>query len=71
MIRNLNTQYVSLQFHVMYNDFFKIMHTDGRKPPTAKVLDGLYRCNQSQVDWDIEPPDLAVEWLSPAECNSQ
>jgi len=70
MIRNLNTGYVSPQFHVMHNDFFETMHSDKGSPPSAKVWEQLYTFNCSQVDWDIDPPDLAVEWLSLGERHS-
>jgi len=42
MIRNLNTSYVSPQFHVMYNDFFETVHNDEGSPPSAKVWERLY-----------------------------
>ena len=64
MIRNLNTGCVSPQFHVMYNDFFETVHSDEKSLLSAKVWEQLYTFNCSQVDWDIEPPDLAVEWLT-------
>jgi len=70
MIRNLNTGYVSPQFHVMYDDFFEMVHSDEGSPPSAEVWERLYIFNRSQVDWDIEPPDLAVEWLTPGERHS-
>jgi len=70
MIRNLNRGYVSPQFHVMYNNFFETMHSDKGSLPSAKVWEQLYIFNHSQVDWDIEPPDLAVEWLMPGERRS-
>jgi len=71
MIRNLNTGYVSPQFHVMYENFFEMVHSDEGSPPSAKVWEQLYIFNCSQVDWDIEPPDLAVEWLMPGERHSR
>jgi len=37
MIRNLNTAYVSPQFHVMYNDFFETMHSDEESSPSAVI----------------------------------
>jgi len=67
MIRNLNTHYVSPQFHVMYDDFFETVHSTEGSPPSPEIWERLYTFNRSQVDWDIEPPDLAVEWLSPGE----
>ena len=70
MIRNLNTGYVSPQFHMMYNDFFETVHSDEGSPPSVEVWEQLYIFNHSQVDWDIEPPDLAVEWLMPGERHS-
>ena len=54
----------------MYDDFFEMVHSDKGSPPSAKVWERLYIFNCSQVDWDIEPPDLAVEWLMPGEQHS-
>ena len=67
MIRNLSTHYVSPQFHVMYDDQFETVHSHEGNPPPQEVWERLYTFNRFQVDWDIEPPDLAVEWLSPGE----
>ena len=60
---NLNTQNVSLQFHVMYDDFFESKTSNESNPPSVKIWERLYE--QSQVDWNSELPDLAEEWLSP------
>jgi len=67
MIRNLNIYHVSPQFHAMYDDFFKTVHSFEANPPPPETWEQLYTFNRSQVDWDIEPTDLASEWLSPEE----
>jgi len=71
MIRNCNTGNVlSPQFHVMYNHFFKTVHSDEGSLSSAKVWEWLYTFHCSQVDWDIETPDLVVERLPAGEQHS-
>jgi len=45
MIRNLNTGYVSPQFHMIHDDFFETMHSDEGSLPSAKVWKHLYTFN--------------------------
>ncbi len=71
MIRNINTQYVSPQFHVMYDNFFEMVHSDEGNLLSAKIWEALYTFEHYKVDWDQEPPDLAEEWLLPGEKQSR
>jgi len=65
MIRNLNIHHVSPQFPVMYDDFLRLcIVCEGVLHYQKFFGRRLYTFNRSHVDWDIEPPDLAVVWLS-------
>jgi len=50
MIRNINTQYVSPQFHVMYDNFFETVHSDEGNPWLAKIWEALYTFECYKVD---------------------
>jgi len=54
---------------MMYNDFFETVHTFevNPAPPPLETCEHLNILNKSQVDWKIEPSDLANEWHLPEE----
>ncbi len=70
LIRNLKTNHVSPQFHVLYDDHFETVTCTDENPPPRSVWETMYMFQRSpDVDWDydVAPPELAVEWLTPEE----
>ena len=67
LIRNLNTNSMSHQFHVVYNNLFQMVYSSEVKPP-AKWLDLIvFDLFHSNFDDSIFVPELADEWLTPVD----
>ena len=65
MIRNLRTNNISPQFHVVYDTHFETVHSDHKEEP--KVWEELLFNNRHIANFDDKQylPELADEWLSP------
>ena len=64
MVRNLNTGYISPQFHVVYDDWFETVYApDGPPPPQWDEL-CIYSCYEVQFEPGATPPGLQDEWYS-------
>jgi hypothetical protein len=68
VIRNLRTQSLSPQFHVVYDNWFETVtsSSDTVEPPGWKDLVVKSR-SRVTFDDDLPTPKLAEEWLSPEE----
>jgi hypothetical protein len=69
LARNLNTGNISPQFHVVYDDFFETVHTDGADPPDVWSDLVIVQSYCAPLD-DDDPeylPELGNEWLSSSE----
>ena len=70
LIHNLNTGYISPQYHIVYDDWFETVHgvdhgQDHHPPP---CWDHLCTFNRFEIAFDEgTAPLLADEWLTPAE----
>ena len=73
LIRNLQTGFVSPQFHVVYDDFFHTIPHDGHNlEETPDIWNELLQTSTERYtpDWDeadFEVPALDIAWLSPEE----
>jgi Reverse transcriptase (RNA-dependent DNA polymerase) len=69
LARNLVTGHISPQFHVVYDDFFETVHSDGADPPDVwsdLIIVQSYRADiDNNAPGDL--PELADEWLNPSE----
>ena len=67
LVRNLNTGFVSAQFHVVYDDFFTTVTSDrdDEAPDTWKIL--FETSKEMLVEEDDNPPSLHKSWLEPVE----
>jgi hypothetical protein len=63
LIRNLRTNNISPQFHVVYDDYFATVHADEGEPPPE--WEELLTFNRSRSEYDDEDyvPDLTDEWV--------
>jgi len=58
---------LSARSQVLQYDYFETVHSTEGSPQSPELWERLYNFNRSQVDWKMEPPNLAVEWMSPGE----
>jgi hypothetical protein len=63
-VRNLKTGYLSPQFHVVFDDLFKTVHSEPELP--ADKWEDMCTFQQWEVPFDKGPVhQLKDEWLSP------
>jgi hypothetical protein len=69
LARNLSTGHISPQFHVVYDDYFETVHSNGDDPPDEWNELVTVQSLHSNIDEDDPDhlPELADEWLNPAE----
>jgi hypothetical protein len=69
LARNLSTGHISPQFHIVYDDYFKTVHSNGDDPPDEWNELVTVQSLRSNIDEDDPDhlPELADEWLNPAE----
>ena len=65
LVRNLKTNNISPQYHVVYDSYFETVHSDSLTQP--EVWDELLIFNRYQANFDENEyvPELSNEWLSP------
>ena len=67
LIRNLGTNHVSPQFHLVYDDLFETVHSGEEEIPhnwPELVVMHKFKSSYDESAWT---PELAPEWLSPEE----
>jgi hypothetical protein len=71
LVRNLRTQHISPQFHVVYDDLFETVHAGTDTPPAS--WPDLFTFHRFKSDYDDEDfvPALADEWLTPIELSQR
>jgi hypothetical protein len=67
LVRNLRTNHISPQFHVVYDDLFETVHARASEVPAS--WPDLFTFNRFRSDFDDEDfvPGLTDEWLTPVE----
>jgi hypothetical protein len=63
VVRNLTTQSLSPQFHVVYDNWFEIVSSSDKEPDGWRDL-VIHSRSRVAFDDDLPPPKLADEWLS-------
>ena len=68
VIRNLRTNNISPQYHVIYDSYFETVHSTQEEPP--QIWDQLVVFNRSLANFDEKQnlPELSDEWMDPEEC---
>ncbi len=71
VILNLQTGNVSLQYHVIYDDFYETVHSNEDEPPAE--WHELFTLNRFNIEYEDEGyiPELANKWKSPEELQAQ
>ena len=67
VIRNLKTGYLSPQYHVIFDDWFKTVYASDETPPPKWEDMCIMQRFETVFDEGLEPPSLAEEWLTPEE----
>jgi hypothetical protein len=67
LVRNLQTGSITPQYHLVFDDFFETVFSEGEQEPT--VWQDLVVFNSFANNFDDEEyqPELAAEWLNPKE----
>ena len=71
LIRNLGTNHVSPQFHLLYADLFETVHSGEEEIPRNWPELVVMHKFKSSYDESAWTPELAPEWLSPEEKEAQ
>ena len=67
VIRNLQTGYLSPQYHIVFDDWFETVYAgEAEEPPDWEAMCIMDRF-ETVFDEGQEPPSLADEWLTPEE----
>ena len=69
-MQNLRTGNISLEFHVVYDDFFETVHAMPEQEPVQWKELISFQSYRSDLDDETYVPQLADEWLSPDELKS-
>lgn len=71
LIHNLNSGYISPQFHVVFDDWFETVTVDAdRTPPEWEELVGYSRF-QNVLDDEVDAPYLDDDWLDDTARNTR
>ena len=65
LVRNLRTERVSPQFHLVYDDYFETVHSDETSVPTSWPELLTWNTFRSSFDDGATVPALTEDWLSP------
>ena len=66
LVRNLVTDNISPQFHLVFNNFFETVHSGDAEPPEWQEL-LIFNSFRAGDDEEDTAPSLSEEWLSPEE----
>jgi len=67
LILNLQTGSVMLQYHVVHDDLFETVYTDGVDPLQEWYELFMLNCFNTPIEEDTYMPELNDEWLMPEE----
>jgi hypothetical protein len=65
LICNLQTNHISPQFHVIYDDLFETVHTSALETPASWPDLFTFNCFKSDYDDEDFVPTLSDKWLTP------
>jgi hypothetical protein len=67
LVRNLQTGSITPQYHLVFDDFFETVFSDGEQEPTVWQDLVVFNSFANNFDDDEYQPELAAEWLNPKE----
>ncbi len=67
LIRNLRTNHISPQFHVVYDDLFETVHSSPDTVPSSWQDLVIFHRFKSDFNDEDFVPSLADEWLTPVQ----
>ena len=71
VVRNLNTGYLSPQYHVVFDDWFETTYADDDTPPSVWAEMQIYQRYKVEFDHDEIVPTLKDEWLTSEELHDR
>jgi hypothetical protein len=67
LVRNLQTGSITPQFHLVFDDFFETVFSEGEQEPDVWPELVVFQRFANELDEDDYRPELADEWLNPTE----
>jgi hypothetical protein len=67
LVRNLQTGSITPQYHLVFDDFFETVFSEGEQEPTVWPDLVVFQSFTNDFDDDDYRPELADEWLNPVE----
>jgi hypothetical protein len=67
LVRNLQTGSITPQFHLVFDDFFETVFSEGEQEPNVWPELVVFQRFANELDEDDYRPELADEWLNPTE----
>jgi hypothetical protein len=67
LVRNLQTGSITPQYHLIFDDFFETVFSDGEQEPDVWPDLVVFQSFANDFDDEGYRPELADEWLNPAE----
>jgi hypothetical protein len=67
LVRNLQTGSITPQYHLVFDDFFETVFLDGEQEPDVWPDLVVFQSFANDCDDEGYRPELADEWLNPAE----
>ena len=61
----VQTGYITPQYHLVFDDWFKMVHAPDGPEPRQWIDMCIYQRMQTIFDPNDTPPPLSPEWLSP------
>jgi hypothetical protein len=67
LVRNLQTGTITPQFHLVFDDFFETVFSEGEQEPDVWQDLVVFQSFANDFDDDDYRPELSDEWLNPVE----
>jgi hypothetical protein len=67
LVRNLQTGSITPQYHLVFDDFFETVFSDGEQEPSVWPDLVVFNSFANSFDDDDYRPELSTEWLNPVE----
>ena len=71
VVRNLNTGFLSPQYHVVFDDWFETTYADEDTPPSVWAEMQIYQRYKVELDHEDIVPALKDEWLTAEELHER
>jgi hypothetical protein len=67
LVQNLQTGSITPQFHLVFNDFFETVFSEGEQEPSVWPDLVVFQSCTNDFDDDDHHPEHGDEWLNPVE----